>query len=298
MGECLPRRSTPSAALPAFAAHLRLRSARFCSVVRPATPAAHSDHRVHARRLCSSSTRAGAQTQPADHESSPGHGALLLSLPYRARDPRRQGPVPAPLYQALSTRLRPAPPGHRPGPAPPRRSPRHRAPYGRRGRQILGHLPHLPRSWVGGLDAARRPTFLRGLGTETGRRATLRGSDARPGERQQAAARAPGPGNLRGSLELLAPGEADDDQLTCVVRFSQRPPTRPDSDGRWAPLAVPSSSGPEPCPSRQPPSISTFVRTGYGAGRDVSACPATADGSLPDRNHHALREPRSSGRLE
>src|SRR6516162_11713434 len=87
------------------------------------------------------------------------------------------------------------------------------------------------------------------------------------------------------------------DQRARVVRLSQRPPPRPVLDCRWAPLAIPSSSGAESGPSRQPPSVSTLVRAGYGAGRDVSACPAKADGSCANLDHHAVRAdgPRTVG---
>src|SRR6516164_4056288 len=125
----------PAPTFPALAAHLCLRPARLRPVVRTAASTARPDHRIHARRLCPSSTRAGSEAHAADGESSPGHRTLLLSLPYRTRNSRRQNAFPAPLYQALPTRLRPAPPRHRSGPAPQRRSPRHRAPYDRKGRQ-------------------------------------------------------------------------------------------------------------------------------------------------------------------
>src|SRR6516164_10066358 len=118
----------PAPTFPALAAHLCLRPARLRPVVRTAASTARPDHRIHARRLCPSSTRAGSEAHAADGESSPGHRTLLLSLPYRTRNSRRQNAFPAPLYQALPTRLRPAPPRHRSGPAPQRRSPRHRAP--------------------------------------------------------------------------------------------------------------------------------------------------------------------------
>src|SRR6516162_3112347 len=87
------------------------------------------------------------------------------------------------------------------------------------------------------------------------------------------------------------------DQRARVVRLSQRPPPRPVLDCRWAPLAIPSSSGAESGPSRQPPSVSTLVWAGYGAGRDVSACPAKADGSCANLDHHAVRRTRPTGRL-
>src|SRR5256886_2229749 len=160
LGECFPRRSKTPATFPAVAAHLRLRSPRFRPLVRTATSAACRDHRVHARRICPLSTRAGSQTVPADCESSPGHGALLLSLPHRARNSLRPGPLPALLHQTISARLRPATPCHRPGPPPQTRSAGHRAAYGRRSRKVLAKLPHLSRFGFRGLDAPRPPALL------------------------------------------------------------------------------------------------------------------------------------------
>src|SRR5207245_2683716 len=59
---CSPRKTRHSSPpLPAVARYLRLRSPRFRPLVRTATSAACRDHRVHARRICSSSTPAGSQ---------------------------------------------------------------------------------------------------------------------------------------------------------------------------------------------------------------------------------------------
>jgi hypothetical protein len=117
------------------------------------------------------------------------------------------------------------------------------------------------------------------------------------GQRKQATTRASAPGNLRGSLELLAAGEAND-QLTCIVRFSQRPPARPAHDGSWPPLSVPPPSGIESSAPRQPAPRSTYVRNGHGARGDVPACPATTYGSFEYPHHYVLRRARATGCLE
>ncbi len=123
MGECLPRRSAPPPTFPAFAAHLRLRPAQLRPLVRTATPATRPNHRVHPRRLCPSSSRAGSSAPVADRESSPGHTALLLSevvflelddldwnlgqLSVRGKSgPRSDLPLPPDVGQAIASYLR------------------------------------------------------------------------------------------------------------------------------------------------------------------------------------------------
>src|SRR5215472_92660 len=160
LGECLPGRSAPPPTFSPFASHLRLRPPRFRPLVRTATSTACRDHRVHARRLCPSSTRAGSQAYAANCESSAGHSALLLSLPHRSRNSRRPSAFPAPLYQTIAARLRPASPRHRPGTSPQTRSAGDRAALGPRSREVLAELPHLSRFGSRGLDAPRRLALL------------------------------------------------------------------------------------------------------------------------------------------
>src|SRR4029077_21192096 len=105
LGECLPRRPAPAPTFPPVASHLCLRPAGLRPLVRTTPQAVRRDHRVHTGRLCSFSTRARSQAHTASRESSPGHSALLLSLPYWAGASCRPGAFPTPLYSTIPARL-------------------------------------------------------------------------------------------------------------------------------------------------------------------------------------------------
>src|SRR5439155_2924906 len=114
--------------------------------------------------------------------------------------------------------------------------------------------------------------------------------------RKQKAPRAAAAGYSRSPGTLSAPRKATD-QLPCFVHFPERSTTRSARDRGRPPLAFSSSSSAQSNPSCQPAPSEAHLWGGYGAGRDVPACLATADGPLANRDHHALRRTHPAGRL-
>src|SRR5260370_40527015 len=130
-------------------------------MVRTRVPFAYRDHRVHDRRLCTLSTRAGPQAYAANGQSSPGRGALRVSLSYGQRHScRRLRTFPALLPDTISAWLWSAWPRHSYRPSHETSPAGCHTAYGGRSSEVLAKLPHLSRSRPGGLDAPRWPALL------------------------------------------------------------------------------------------------------------------------------------------
>jgi len=183
-GRMLPGRSAPPPTFSRSLRILRLRTPRFRPLFEPLTSPL-AEITSHASSTCPSS-REGSQTHPADRESSAGHSALLLMLSnttpgknsrggqvhFQRRYTRRSPPTSVRTTSARGLRLKQDRPVIVPLSA-------------EECRQFWQSFPHLRRCCTGRADAPRRLALLRGLGLETGRRATALTGDARSAASEQ-----------------------------------------------------------------------------------------------------------------
>lgn len=107
----------------------------------------------------------------------------------------------------------------------------------------------------------------------------------------------PLPGEIRDVLQSYLRVERPLTNSPLSVRFPEGPPPGSADDARGTSLAVPPSSMAQRGPGREPPSISTYFRSGYGAGGHLPTCSPAPDGAFTDSHHEALCPTCAAGRL-